>query len=65
MSAPLVRVESLQAKGQMLLGGHKVTFEMVIEGSKLSASFDDLPAGLSLWDAYKALEQFVDQNLRG
>jgi len=65
VSAPRVRVESLQARGQMLFGEHKIAFEMTIEGSKLSASFDDLPTGVSLWDAYKALEQFVDQNLRG
>lgn len=64
MSAPRVRVESLQARGQMLFGEHKIAFEMTIEGSKLSASFDP-PTGVSLWDAYKALEQFVDQNLRG
>ena len=65
MSAPRVRVEALQAKGQMLLDGHKIEFEMTIEGSKLSASFNDLPTGLFLWDAYKALELFVDLHLRG
>ena len=60
-----IRVSDLTARGQMLLGGRPVSFEVTIEGPSMSATFGDLPLGSTFWDAFRALEEFVDEHLRG
>lgn len=65
MSTPRVRIQTLVAKGQMLLGERVVAFELHIDGPMMSASFDEMPQDVSLWEAYGALERFVDLHLRG
>jgi len=66
MGRARVRVQDLTARGQLLLDGKIVDFELTIEdGVKISADFSKAGPDVDIWRAFKALEKFVEDNLRG
>lgn len=66
MGRARVRVQDLTARGQLLLDGKIVDFELTIEdGVKISADFPKAGPDVDIWRAFKALEKFVEDNLRG
>ena len=66
MSRARVRVQNLTAQGQLLLDGKIIDFELTIaDGLKLSADFPKAGPDVDIWLAFKALEKFVEDNLRG
>lgn len=65
MSGVRVLVDVLQVQGHMLLNGSKIPFKASVEGTQLSAEFDYLPEGVSTWEAFQAIESFINDHLRG
>jgi hypothetical protein len=60
-----IRVFRFYAQGQLLLGKQAVSFELEIDGPRVSAAFGEIPEGHTHREAFQALEEFVDAHLRG
>jgi len=64
-TARRVRIVNAQLQGEILLAGQRVQFEANIEGANIDATFDQLPPGITDWDAFQVLERFIAHYLRG
>ena len=63
---PAVQIEAAQLRGYLHIEGAKVAFEAdVSDRSNIAATFGELPAGTTDWQAFQVLEQFVAQNFGG
>ena len=51
----------------MLLEGQRIGFRAEIDGPKVDAWFDPTKDGQSVdqWKAFRALDRWIDENLRG
>lgn len=62
-----VRLHSATLTGEMLLDGQRIAFRAEIDGPKVDAWFDPTKDGQSVdsWLAFRALDRWIDENLRG
>lgn len=62
-----VRLHSATLTGEMLLDGQRIVFRAEIDGPKVDAWFDPTKEGQSVdsWLAFRALDRWIDENLRG
>ena len=62
-----VRLHSATLTGEMLLDGQRIAFRAEIDGPKVDAWFDPTKDGQSVasWLAVRALDRWIDENLRG
>ena len=62
-----VRLHSATLTGEMLLDGQRIAFRAEINGPKVSAEFERTKEGqiVDSWLAFRALDRWFDDNLRG
>jgi hypothetical protein len=62
-----VRLHSATLTGEMLLDGQRIAFRAEIDGGKVDAWFDPTKDGQEVdrWLAFRALDRWIDDNLRG
>jgi hypothetical protein len=62
-----VRLHSATLTGEMLLDGQRIAFRAEIDGGKVDAWFDSTKDGQQIdrWLAFRALDRWIDDNLRG
>ena len=62
-----VRLHSATLTGEMLLDGQRIAFRAEINGPKVEAWFDPTKDGQEVdrWKAFRALDRWFDENLRG
>lgn len=62
-----VRLHSATLTGEMLLDGQRIAFRAEIDGPKVDAWFDPTKDGQSVdsWLAFRALDRWIDETLRG
>jgi hypothetical protein len=62
-----VRLHSATLTGEMLLDGQRIAFRAEIVGPKVEAWFDPTKDGQEVdrWLAFRALDRWIDENLRG
>ena len=60
-----VRILAGQIRGQVLIAGHPVGFEANIDGANIDATFNELPAGVTDWEAFELLQGFLQRYTRG
>ena len=62
-----VRLHSATLTGEMLLDGQRIAFRAEINGPKVEAWFDPTKDGQEVdrWLAFRALDRWIDDNLRG
>jgi hypothetical protein len=62
-----VRLHGATLTGEMLLDGFRIGFDARIDGQKVDAEFTPTKEGQSVdqWQAFRALDRWVDENLRG
>jgi hypothetical protein len=68
MIARRIRIETATLRGELLTHGARVRFEVTIDGPKVAATFEpheDSENQIDDWNAFKALEGFIDEHLRG
>ena len=62
-----VRLNKAFLSGEMLLDGFRIAFDARIEGEKVDAEFKPTAEGQAVdqWLAFRALDRWIDENLRG
>ena len=62
-----VRLHSATLTGEMLLDGQRIAFRAEINGPKVEAWFDPTKDGQEVdrWLAFRTLDRWFDENLRG
>ena len=62
-----VRLNGAILTGEMLLEGQRIGFRAEVNGQKVDAWFDPLKDGQEVdrWKAFRALDRWIDENLRG
>ena len=63
-----VRVTSAVLSGMMLLDGQRIPFKATVDYPKVNADIDsrcDAGKPVDQWKAFRALERFIDDQLRG
>ena len=62
-----VRLHSAILTGEMLLDGERLAFRAEIDGGKVDAEFDPTKVGqhVDQWTAFRALDRWIDETLRG
>lgn len=63
-----IRLSKAKFAGEILLDGQRATFSAHVSGPRLDAEFQLHPQSdkpLDEWQLFRALEKFVDDNLRG
>lgn len=63
-----IRIESATMRGELLTQGARVRFEVKVDGPKIEAVFEPHEKSerpIDDWNAFKALEGFIDEHLRG
>lgn len=63
-----IRLSNATLSGQILLDGQRAYFEANINGERVDAEFRQHPDSekhLDQWALFRALETFIDENLRG
>ena len=62
-----VRLHSATLTGEMLLDGQRIAFRAEINGPKVEVWFDPTKDGQEVdrWLAFRALDRWIDENLRG
>ena len=62
-----VRLHSATLTGEMLLDGQRIAFRAEIDGPKVDAWFDPTKDGQQIdhWVAFRALDRWIDETLRG
>lgn len=63
-----IRIEAATLRGELLTQGARVRFEATVEGQNVSATFEPHEKSerpIDEWNAFKALEGFIDEHLRG
>lgn len=58
-----VRLREGTLVGEMLLDGQRIAFTARINGPKVDVEFAD--PGVDQWTAFRALDRWIDENLRG
>jgi hypothetical protein len=58
-----VRLREGTLAGEMLLEGQRIVFTVRIDGPKVDAEFAD--PEVDQWTAFRALDRWIDENLRG
>jgi len=58
-----VRLHQADLIGEMLLEGQRIAFTARIDGPKVDVEFAD--PGVDQWTAFRALDRWIDENLRG
>lgn len=63
-----IRIEHATMRGELLTQGARVRFEATVNGPNIDATFEPHEASerpIDDWNAFKALEGFIDEHLRG
>jgi hypothetical protein len=63
-----IRIEHATLRGELLTQGARVRFEATVDGPKVDAIFElheESERPIDDWNAFKALEGFIDEHLRG
>jgi hypothetical protein len=62
-----IRLDGAVLNGEMLLDGFRIGFSARVDGQKVDAEFRPTSEGqvVDEWTAFRALERWIDENLRG
>lgn len=63
-----IKIAKMHVEGVMLLEGQRIPFSADVKGEKIDADFpqeDDIGQPIDAWKAFRALDTFIDENLRG
>ena len=63
-----IKIDKGEFSGQILHEGQRAYFKARVNGTRVDAEFDphpDTERPLDLWELFKLLEKFIDDNMRG
>ena len=68
MSAARIRATTVAISGEILLDGQRANFRARVNGPRVDAEFEPHPETerpLDQWELFRALERWIDDNMRG